>query len=98
VEATSFSEYVAQQPSDRDLTEPATHKLVSLLRSRGPLYVGTDSDLLNGLGTFGFVWGDVFKANALLLIGKGHAHGAPQIMSSTPSELGENLLLLRICA
>jgi hypothetical protein len=86
--ATSFSEYVAQQPkhvgrilSDCDLTETATQKLVSLLRSPGPVYGGTDD------GTFGFVWGDISKANTLFPIGKGHVPGAPLIMSSTRSEI-----------
>jgi hypothetical protein len=101
VEATSLSEYVAQQPkhvrrilsdvrrilSDCDITETATQKLVSLLRSPGPVYGGTDGGLLNGLGTFGFVWGNISEANALYPIGKGHVPGAPLIMSSTRTEI-----------
>jgi hypothetical protein len=104
-EATSFSEYVAQQPkyvrrilSDCDLTETATQKLLSLLRFPGPVYGGTGSGLLNGLGTFGFVWGDISKANALLPIVKGHVPGAPLIMSSPVRRSGDYLLLFRICA
>jgi hypothetical protein len=53
-----------------------------------PLYGRTDGGLLNELGTFGFVWGEISKANALLPIGKGHVPWAPLIMSSTRSEIG----------
>jgi hypothetical protein len=73
VEATSFSEYVARQPkhvrrilSDCDLTETVTQKLVSLLHSSGPVYGGTDGGLLNELGTFDFVWGEIFKGQRAL--------------------------------
>jgi hypothetical protein len=72
--------------SDCDLTETATQ---TLLRSSGPVYGGTDGGLLNELGTFGFVCGEISKANALLPIGKGHVPGAPLIMSSTRTEMAE---------
>jgi hypothetical protein len=68
VEATSFSEYVAQQPkhvrrilSDCDLTE--TVFVAALFRSR--IYGGTDGGELNELGTFGFFGGDFQGQRAL---------------------------------
>jgi hypothetical protein len=71
-EPTSFLEYVAQQPRhvqhllrECDLSENATLKLVSFIYSSRSLLCGTDGGLLNGFGTFGFVWGDSTKVDAL---------------------------------
>jgi ribonuclease HI len=93
-EATTFSEYVAQQPNHVrhllrhcDLSEITTQKLVSLIRSPGPFYGGTDGGLLNELGTYGFVWGNYSAVDKLLPIGKGHVPGASFIMSSTRAEM-----------
>jgi ribonuclease HI len=94
-EPTSFAEYVAQQPnhvrrllSKCDLSETVTLKLVSLICSPGTtLSGGTDGGLLNGLGTFGFVWGKSTAVDELLPVGEGHVPGASLIMSSTRTEL-----------
>jgi hypothetical protein len=93
-EATSFSEYVAQQPHhikrllrQCDLSEITTLKLVSLINSKGLFYGGTDGGLLNELGTFGFVWGKPSGIDKLFSIGKGRVPGAPFIMSSTRAEM-----------
>ena len=66
VEPASLPAYVAQQPNhvrrllrDCDLSEIVTQKLVSLINSPGTLTGGTDGGLLNGLRTYGFVWGGV---------------------------------------
>jgi hypothetical protein len=90
----SFSEYVSQQPAhlkrllrDCDLSEIASQKLVSLIRSPGSFCGGTDGGLLDGLGTFGFVWGKSSVDDELLPSGKGHVPGASIIMSSTRTEL-----------
>ena len=69
------------------LSKNATHKLVSLIYSSRSLLCGTDGGLLNGLGTFGYVWGDSTKVDALSPFGKGHVPGASLIMSSTRIEL-----------
>jgi ribonuclease HI len=93
-EATSFSEYVAQQPPHVqrllrhcDLTEITTRKLVTLISSPRPFDGGTDGGLLNEFGTFGYVWGNSFAVDKLLPVGKGHVPGASFIMSSTRAEL-----------
>jgi hypothetical protein len=70
-----------------DLSRDATLKLVSLIYSSRSLLCGTDGGLLNGLGTFGYVWGDSTKVDALLPFGKGHVPGASLIMSSTRTEM-----------
>jgi ribonuclease HI len=48
---------------------------------------GTDSGLLNGLGTFGYLWSDPQLTGELLPFGMGHVPGASLIMSSTRTEL-----------
>jgi hypothetical protein len=67
-EPSCFSEYVAQQPHhvrrilrECDLSETATQKLLSLICSPGSFSGGTDGGLLNGLGTFGYVWGGSYS-------------------------------------
>jgi hypothetical protein len=93
-EATTFSEYVAQQPNHvrrrlrhSDLSETTKQKLVSLIRSPGRFYGRTDGGLLHEFGTFGFVWGNTSAVDKLLPIGKGHVSGASFIMSSTRAEM-----------
>jgi hypothetical protein len=48
---------------------------------------GTDGGLLNGLGTFGYVWSVPQLDGALLPFGMGHVPGASLIMSSTRTEM-----------
>jgi ribonuclease HI len=93
-EPTSFPEYVAQQPNhvqrllrECDLSENATLKLVSLIHSTRTFVCGTDGGLLNGLGTFGYVWSDPNLYDELLPIGMGHIPCASLIMSSTRTEI-----------
>lgn len=50
------------------------------------LFGGTDGDLLNGLGTFCFLWGSPELDN-LILSGKGRVPGSSLIMSSKRKEL-----------
>jgi ribonuclease HI len=92
--ATRFCDFVAQQPTHIrrllrhcDLTETNTLNLVSLIHTSGPFDGGTDGGLLNGFGTFGYVWGNSAAVDKLLPIGKGHVPGASFIMSSTRAEM-----------
>jgi hypothetical protein len=106
VKATSFSEYVAQQPkhvrrilSDCDLTETITQKLVSLLRSSDPVYGGgTDGGLLYELGTFGFVWGKFPRPTRSYPSVKVMSLGLPSSCPRPVRRWRDCLLLLRICA
>jgi hypothetical protein len=93
-EPTSFPEYVAQHPNhvqrllrECNLSENATLKLVSLIYSTRTFLCGTDGGLLNGLGTFGYVWSDPNLDDDLLPFGMRHVPGASLIMSSTRTEM-----------
>jgi hypothetical protein len=77
-----FSEYVATQPGhirrllrDCDLTDSGASTLVEAIYSTKSLFGGTDGGLLNGLGTFGFLWGSPELDN-LILSGKGRVSGS----------------------
>ena len=89
----SLAEFVGQQPPHIkhllrhcDLTEATAKSLVDLVYAGATLDSGTDGGMLNGLGTFGFVWGDP-NTTAILARGKGHVDGASCFMSSTRTEL-----------
>jgi ribonuclease HI len=58
-----------------------------LIYSTRTLLCGTDGGLLNGLGTFGYVWRDPNLDDELLPIGMGHVPGASLIMPSTRTEM-----------
>ena len=97
---TSLAGYVAQQPTHIqrmlrhcDLTDKTAEMLVGLVYAGATLDSGTDGGLLNGLGTFGFVWGDP-STEAILAQGRGHVDGASCFMSSTRTELGGILAAL----
>jgi hypothetical protein len=68
-------------------SENATLKLVSLIHSTRSFVCGTDGGLLNGLGTFGYVWRDPQLTSELLPFGMVHVPGASLIMSSTRTEM-----------
>jgi hypothetical protein len=58
-----------------------------LIYSTRTLLCGTDGGLLNGLGTFVYVWSDSNQDDELLPIDTGHVPGASLIMSSTRTEM-----------
>jgi hypothetical protein len=60
----------------------------SISFSTSSFVCGTDGGLLNGLGTFGYVWSDPQLKGELLPFGMG-VPGASLIMSSTRSEMCE---------
>lgn len=92
--AATFVEYIDQQdPHVRalmthcDKSEEATARVVGLLYSANSLHSGTDGGLADGIGTFGFVWGDA-KRRRLLATGKGYIPGSPHSTRSTRTEMG----------
>jgi ribonuclease HI len=58
-----------------------------LIYSSRTFLCGTDGGLLNGFGTFGYVWSDPNLDDELLPFGRGHVPGASIIMSSTRTEM-----------
>jgi hypothetical protein len=89
----TFSEYVSAQSAHiRDLlahcdtSETAATLFAERFISIPDMHSGTDGGLLQGFGTFGYVWGDP-NENEILSKGKGHVSGTPVFMSSTRTEL-----------
>ena len=69
-----------------DLSDAAAAAVARQLDSDASLSGGTDGGLLNGRGTFGFVWAD-YPSSSILVKGKGQVPGHTHGMSSTRAEL-----------
>ena len=90
---TSFAEYVQGQDEHiqqllehADLSEASASGIISHLYQHRNIVAGTDGGLLNGHGTFGFVWA-TRDETAVLSKGCGEVPGHPVSMSSTRTEL-----------
>ena len=89
----SFMTYVAAQPRHisqllefSDLTEQTSSLVAQLIASETQLFCGTDGGLLNGSGTFGYIWG-CSESGTKTGAGKGTVPGHEIGMSSTRTEL-----------
>jgi hypothetical protein len=89
----SFTDYVGAQDTHilhllehADLTEDAAGKVISQLYQQRSIAAGTDGGLLNGSGTFGYVWAN-HENSEVLTSGCGAVPGHPISMSSTRTEL-----------
>jgi ribonuclease HI len=89
----SFRDFVhAQEPhicellENGDLTESTTGAYAALLISTPDLHSGTDGGVLQGEGTYGYVWGNPHD-NEIFSRGGGHVPGSSIFMSSTRAEL-----------
>jgi ribonuclease HI len=90
---TSFAEFVSRQDQHifhllqhADLSDATAAAVAHHIDADTPLSGGTDGGLLNGLGTFGFVWAD-YSSSTILVNGKGQVPGYTHGMSSTRTEL-----------
>jgi ribonuclease HI/exonuclease III len=92
-QVTSFAEFVGRQATHiqdvlqyADLSNSTASAVAHQIDDNSPLYGGTDGGLLNGAGTFGFVWADHTEWSTLAT-GKGQVPGHSHGMSSTRAEL-----------
>jgi ribonuclease HI len=90
---TTFDEYVSRQDDYvrqtmeySDLSDAAAWRIVQQLYLARSIVAGTDGGLLNGDGTFGYVWADPANNN-VLACGQGNVPGQQVSMSSTRTEL-----------
>ena len=88
----TFSEYVSQQDEhiqqlmgNTNLTEDTAKKVAQHLYRTKIIVAGTDGGLLNGDGTFGYLWAHPEDMTALTS-GNGEVPGHPVSMSSTRTE------------
>ena len=91
--SSDFSDFVNCQPehirhllSEADLTNETAAEVATHVLTTDQLYCGSDGGLLNGKGTFGFVWADR-SCKQVLLSGRGQVPGQVYSMSSTRTEL-----------
>ena len=75
---STFKEYVADQDPhirqilrDTDLRDVTAHLVSETVYSSQHIHTGTDGGLLNGVGTFGFIWGSP-STRSVIATGKGH--------------------------
>jgi hypothetical protein len=89
----SFQAYVARQApyirtilKHANLSDKTAAVVAATDDSENPLHCGSDGGLLNGIGTFGFVWADA-SSREVLASGKGDVPGHIIGMLSTRAEL-----------
>ena len=92
-DAQSFQAYVASQATyirtilkNADLSDKSAAAVAATVNSANPLHCGSDGGLLNGIGTFGFVWANS-SSQEVIASGKGYVPGHTIGMSSTRAEL-----------
>ena len=90
---SSFGEYVKTQEmhirqtlQHADLSDATASAVAQHVSGDKSIYSGSDGGLLNGIGTFGFVWAD-YSSSRILMQGKGQVPGHTHGMSSTRTEL-----------
>jgi hypothetical protein len=69
-----------------NLSNETAAAVAATVESEHPLHCGSDGGLLNGIGTFGFVWANA-SSREVLASGKGYVPGHIVGMSSTRAEL-----------
>jgi hypothetical protein len=89
----SFQAYVARQApyiwmilQHANLLDETAAAVAATVDSENPLHCGSDGGVLNGIGTFGFVWANA-SSREVLACGKGYVPGHIIGMSSTRAEL-----------
>jgi ribonuclease HI len=89
----SFGDYVKDHPAhiqhllcEVDLSDATAAAVARHVLTAYRLHCGSDGRLLNGKGTFGFVWADRSSMN-VLISGRGQVPGYVHGMSSTQTEL-----------
>ena len=79
-------EYILQTMAYSDQSDETALRIVQQLYQARRIVAGTDGGLLNGDGTFGYVWADP-ETREILARGQGNVPGQPVSMSSTRTEL-----------
>ena len=82
----SQEQYIRTTLQHSDLSEQTAAAIAEHIANGRDLACGTDGGLLNGFGTFGYVWAD-FASSQILCRGKGIVPGQVHEMSSTRAEL-----------
>ena len=90
---SSFATYVSSQANHirnilkhADLSDEGAKAVAKQIGADTPLFGGTGGGLLEGQGTFGYVWADYSRSD-IIANGKGHVPGPSHGMSSTHAEL-----------
>jgi ribonuclease HI len=92
-DVNSFQAYVARQApyirtilQHANLSDETAAAVAATVESENTLHCGSDGGLLNGIGTFGFVWANA-SSREVIASGKGYVPGHIVGMSSTRAEL-----------
>ena len=84
--ASSHEDHICNILQHTDLSDARAEVVAAQIHAETPLFGGTDGGLMEGQGTFGFVWADNSRSK-IMAKGKGHVPGHTHGMSSTRAEL-----------